>query len=158
MSAEEENRTTAPEKSVKRVRGRGAGSGWNRDEIFETIEQKGEHEDDPGRSIEGWIIIVTGLGEDVRSEDLTDHFYEFGEPKTVLFNLDRCTGDPKGYALIEFQEKSSAQNAITELDGTEFMGNPIYVDWAFKVGPKTAPAQTIVRRRRGRSSSPGRRK
>ena len=49
----DEEKKVAPEQSVKRVRGRGAGSGWRRDEIFETIEQKGEHEDDPGRSIEG---------------------------------------------------------------------------------------------------------
>lgn len=152
----DEEKRVAPEQSVKRVRGRGAGSGWRRDEIFETIEQKGEHEDDPGRSIEGWIIIVTGLNEEVKTEDLEDHFSEYGETKAIHLNLDRRTGDPKGYALIEFSEKSDAENAIAELDGTNFMGSPIYVDWAFKVGPKTSAAQTIVRGRRGRSSSPPR--
>lgn len=148
----------APEKSVKRVRGRGTGAGWNRDEVFETIEQKGEHEDDPGRSVEGWIIIVTGINKEARDEDVQDHFSEFGEVKGLHLNLDRRTGDPKGYALIEYEDKDSAERAVADADGTTFMGNPIYVDWAFKVGPKTSPAQTITRRRRGRSSSPPRRK
>lgn len=155
---EQHQKKEAPEQSVKRVRGRGAGSGWKHDEIFETIEQKGGHEDDPARSVEGWVIIVTGLGEEVRDEDLLDHFNEYGETKSIHLNLDRCTGDPKGYAFIEYQEKSCAEEAISELDGTNFMGSPIYVDWAFKVGPKTTPGQTVIRRKRDRSSSPPRRR
>ena len=152
----EEEKKVAPEQSVKRVRGRGAGSGWRRDEIFETIEQKGEHEDDPGRSIEGWIVIVTGLSEEVTYDDVQELFSDYGETSAIHLNTGRCTGGPKGYALVEFPEKSDAENAIAELDGTTFMGSPIYVDWAFKVGPKTSSAQTVVRRRRGRSSSPSR--
>ncbi len=120
----------------------------------------------PVRSVEGWVIFVTGLqqeeGGEVQEEDLHDLFGEYGRIKSLHLNRDRRTGSVKGYALLEYAEREEAQDAINALHGRTVLGGRINVHWAFcrgSTGPAGAPSSSSSRRggRRGGTAGHGHR-
>lgn len=122
---------------------------------FDSLDSEGGP--GPERSIEGWIVLVTGVHEEAQEDDLQNAFGEYGEIKNLHLNLDRRTGFVKGYALIEYEKFEEAQQAISRMDGSELLTQTINVDWAFSKGPFR---RRNIRRRspRGhRSRSPRRR-
>ncbi|GAA5849280.1 hypothetical protein JCM8547_006501 [Rhodosporidiobolus lusitaniae] len=110
------------------------------------------------RSIEGWIVIVTGVHEEASEDDLLDRFADYGNVKNLHLNLDRRTGYVKGYALVDYETKAEAEKAIAEAPKEPFLDKTLSVDFAFvrpPVGAKPEAAQP-ARGGRGRSASPAR--
>ena len=86
-------------------------------------------------AVEGWILMVTNLNEEIQEDDVFDFFSKFGEIKGLHLNMDRRTGYAKGYALLEYANLEEAQEAIKEGNGEELLDKRMRVDWAFQDKP-----------------------
>ncbi|RNA11823.1 RNA-binding 8A [Brachionus plicatilis] len=128
------------EKATRR-RGRGFNQVNENQETIEdrTAEYEAVEEDNdeagPKRSIEGWILFVTGIQEESTEDDIATPFGDFGMIKNIHLNIDRRTGYLKGYALIEYESFNESKNALNAMNGKEINGQQIAVSWAFVKGP-----------------------
>ena len=74
-------------------------------------------------------VFVGNLAFKANAGDLRELFEEYGEVQGVRVMTDRATRRPKGFAFIEM-DKKSAKAAIADLNGSEFFGRDIKVNFA----------------------------
>ncbi len=70
-------------------------------------------------------IYVGNLPFSSSEEDLKDVFGRHGTVESVNMITDRETGRPRGFAFIEMEEASAADDAIRALDGSDLGGRNI---------------------------------
>jgi len=142
-------------------KGRGFNDREGRDDFskekFDTVD--GDTAGNAQKSVEGWVIFVTGIHKEATEDNIEDKFADFGEIQNITLNVDRRTGYIKGYALVEFKTYQEAKEAIDECDNTELLGQIIHCDFAFVKGNSGSKLRESRQSRRGRdrSKSPRRR-
>lgn len=75
-------------------------------------------------------IYVGNLSFNLSEDDLKNKFEEFGAVNSVNIIKDRETGKSKGFGFVEMAEKDAGQNAIDQMNGTEYEGRRVIVNEA----------------------------
>jgi RNA recognition motif-containing protein len=70
--------------------------------------------------------------------ELREAMQEVGQVTDVHIPKDRDTGQPRGFAFVEFAEASQASAAIQRFDGKELGGRPLRVNEAQERRPRPA--------------------
>ena len=72
-------------------------------------------------------IYVGGLSYYTTEPMLKQHFAKIGPVADVHIITDRFTGESRGFGFVFMSEESSAEQAITTLNGTDLDGKSIMV-------------------------------
>jgi cold-inducible RNA-binding protein len=75
-------------------------------------------------------LFVGNLSYDTTEADLRDHFQTIGKLSYVYLPTDRESGRPRGFAFVEFVERSDAEEAIHRFNNQLFKGRPMSVSEA----------------------------
>jgi cold-inducible RNA-binding protein len=75
-------------------------------------------------------LFVGNMPYGATEADLRAHFSTVGQPSQVVLPVDRDTGRPRGFAFVEFLERSQAEEAIQRFNQQPFMGRPLSVSEA----------------------------
>ena len=75
-------------------------------------------------------IYVGNLSYRATEADLRAVFTDYGEVTRVVLPTDRESGRMRGFAFVDLSDEANEDNAISELDGAEWMGRQIRVNKA----------------------------
>lgn len=75
-------------------------------------------------------LFVGNLPYNATQEELKEHFSAVGAVSSLLLPTDRETGQPRGFAFIEFNDRTQAEEAIRKFNNQLFKGRPISVSEA----------------------------
>ena len=75
-------------------------------------------------------IFVGNLNFKTTRDELEELFTQVAKPRDVFLPTERETGRPRGFAFIEFEEDTQAQQAIEKFNGYELGGRALRVNAA----------------------------
>jgi cold-inducible RNA-binding protein len=75
-------------------------------------------------------LFVGNLAYSTTEADLRTYFGAVAPPSQVVLPVDRETGRPRGFAFVEFIDRSHAEQAIQRFNGQPFNGRPLAVSEA----------------------------
>jgi cold-inducible RNA-binding protein len=75
-------------------------------------------------------LFVGNLPYDATEEDIRAHFSTAGNVLNVFVPLDRETGRKRGFAFVEYNDNTEAQEAIRLFNSQPFKGRPLAVNEA----------------------------
>jgi len=111
-------------------------------------------------------LYVRNVSDGTHSEDLKDLFSKYGPVSDVYIPLDYYTRRARGFAYVQFEDARDAEDALYNLDRTNFYGRELEIEFAkgdrkspgqmrSKDRPRRSPYSRYDRRRdRSRSRSP----
>jgi RNA recognition motif-containing protein len=79
-------------------------------------------------------IYVANVPFKASEQDLKELFQEFGEVSSAKIIMDKETQRSRGFAFVDMPDDSAARQAITKLNGADFLGKQLMVNEA---RPKT---------------------
>ncbi|EGR50641.1 uncharacterized protein TRIREDRAFT_57869, partial [Trichoderma reesei QM6a] len=95
-------------------------------EMQATLEQQSADLADDKESVDARSIFVGNVDYSASPEEVQAHFQSCGSINRVTILLDKFTGQPKGYAYVEFTEPSLVAQALV-LNESVFKGRNIKV-------------------------------
>ena len=75
-------------------------------------------------------LFVGNLSYTTTEGDLRTYFGAVAPPSQVVLPVDRETGRPRGFAFVEYQDRTHAEQAIQRFNGQVFNGRPLAVSEA----------------------------
>ena len=78
----------------------------------------------------GVRLFVGNLDYNVSEAELRAHFAPVGEPSQVALPVDRETGRPRGFAFVEFADRSVAEEVSQRFNGQGLRGRPLAISEA----------------------------
>ena len=75
-------------------------------------------------------LFVGNLPYSATEAALREHFSAIGPLSYIYLPLDRESGKPRGFAFVEFAERTQAEEAIRKFNNQLFMGRPLAVNEA----------------------------
>merc|ERR1712166_1086957 len=85
---------------------------------------------------EGIKLYVGNLAWQAKSDDLGEHFSQFGECLDVVVVEDRETGSSRGFGFVYMANQDGADEAIAQTNEQDFMGRTLRVNIAEEKGGK----------------------
>ncbi|KAL3513040.1 hypothetical protein ACH5RR_025757 [Cinchona calisaya] len=75
-------------------------------------------------------LFVGGLAYQTEETSLIETFEKYGEVIEARIIKDRETGSSRGFAFVTYQDTEAASSAIMALDGKDFQGRNLRVNYA----------------------------
>jgi len=75
-------------------------------------------------------LFVGNMPYGATEADLRAHFSGVGNPSQIVIPVDRDTGRPRGFAFVEYTDRTMAEEAISRFNQQLFMGRTLSVSEA----------------------------
>ena len=75
-------------------------------------------------------LFIGNLPYSATEADLRDHLASVGEPAQIVLPTDRETGRPRGFAFVDYADRTVAEEAIRRFNQQPFKGRPLAVSEA----------------------------
>lgn len=97
-----------------------------------------------GRRDDGNTVRITNLSEEASENDLQELCRNFGAVSRVYLAKDKHTGVSKGFAFINFHNRSDAEKAIATLNGYGYDNLILHVEWAQPSKPREESERPLI--------------
>ena len=75
-------------------------------------------------------LFIGNLSRDAKDEDLQSAFAAFGTVDSIAIIRDKFSGESRGFAFVEMNNKAEAEAAIKGMNGKEVLGRALVVNEA----------------------------